>query len=69
MNRNESELRKDGRDGMGFQHWTLFVPDEHCAPGLEVRVIVGAGGISIGGETIKWHELDTARMQANGLLE
>lgn len=54
-------LKKDGRDQINRQHWTLFVPDEHCNPGLEVGIVATKEGIEVGGELIDWEELASAK--------
>lgn len=53
-------LVRDGVTGQGETAWTLRVPDEHCKPGLEVRIIAAFEGLKVGGELIPWSELDAA---------
>lgn len=50
-------IEKEGMDGMSQTHWKLYVPDEHCKPGLEVGIIAGAGGMMIGGQVINGKSL------------
>lgn len=57
-------LKKEGFDGMDRQHWKLLVPDEHCAPGLEVGVVACETGLQIGGEIISWGDLEKAKRKA-----
>lgn len=59
-------LTKDGLNGSKNTLWTLRVPDEHCQQGLEVKIEVGSGGISIGGQVIDWNELEVAKLRARG---
>ena len=57
-------LKKGGKNGYDWQSWKLTVPDEHCAPGLEIGVVADADGLSIGDGTITWEELDKAKKAA-----
>lgn len=50
-------LEKDEKDGYGQQNWTLYVPDEHCQPGLEIGIVATGDGLKIAGELIPWDEL------------
>jgi len=59
-------LKNDGLDDMKYTHWTLLVPKEHCKPGLEVKVVAVAGGVMVGGELIKWADLEIAKLRAMG---
>ena len=55
-----------GVNGYGEQHWTLHIPDEHCAPGLEVGVVATAKGLVVGDGVISWADIDSAREKALG---
>ena len=55
---------KSGVNGYGEQHWTLHVPAEHCAPGLEVGVVATAKGLVVGDGVISWADIELARENA-----
>jgi hypothetical protein len=57
-------IAKSGVNGYGEQHWTLHVPEEHCAGGLEVGVVATAKGLVVGDGVISWDELDAGRQMA-----
>lgn len=59
-------ITRDGMNSLKETHMTLHVPEENCNPGLEVKIIIGASGITIGGEIIKWNELEVAKLRARG---
>lgn len=44
--------------------WTLLVPEEHCASGLEINTIATESGIRIGDQLISWGDLEKARKEA-----
>ena len=54
-------LKKSETDSNNQQHWTLYVPDEHCITGLEVSVVATVPGLLIGGQIIGWGDLEQAR--------
>ena len=55
-------------DSQDRDWWTLFVPDEHCFPGLEVGVQATREGLRIGGELISWEDLESARHRSGGSI-
>lgn len=57
-------ITKEGVNTTGETHWKLHVPDEHCAPGLEVGILATESGLKIGGELINWGEIEKARKKA-----
>ena len=57
-------IAKAGINGYGEQHWTLHVPKEHCAPGLEVGVVATSKGLVVGDGIISWEDIDNAREKA-----
>lgn len=59
-------LKRDGINGNNETHLTLHVPEEHCMPGLEVKVQIRGDGIAIGGELIEWGEVEIAKLRARG---
>lgn len=61
-------LTREGPNGQGQTFWKLHVPDEHCAPGLEVGVIATADGLMVGGDVIPWNEIEVAKLRALGRL-
>lgn len=56
-------MEEDGIDGKGQTHWKLYVPDEHCKPGLEVGIVATYEGMEIGGELISWDAIEDARQE------
>jgi len=57
-------ITEEGINGSGQTHWKLHVPEEHCAPGLEVGILATERGLMIGGELISWGDIEKARTEA-----
>ena len=57
-------ITEEGRNSKDETHWKLHVPDEHCAPGLEVGIVATEQGLRIGGELLTWIDIETAKMYA-----
>lgn len=57
-------ITKEGFNSRNEHYWKLHVPDEHCAPGLEVGIVATDSGLVIGGNRITWGELEIAKREA-----
>ena len=57
-------ITKEGFNANKEHIWKLHVPDEFCAPGLEVGIYATSTGLLIAGNLISCGELEIAKREA-----
>jgi len=55
-------MKHEGTNDKNETFWKLYVPDEHCTPGLEILIVATEDGLKIGHDLLTWNDIENAEL-------